>query len=87
MSNRMIVVFPDFYAAPDGTLLYPRIGQCGCKLLDFVSGDVKNRKMHFLFESCKEHYEKCIINACGDPKNYTDYRGDLLPIVSLDILE
>ena len=93
LENKIIVLFHPFYVAPDGTLLWPSVSNCGCKLRNVIGIQQKNNKVRskhdrveVLFESCDEHYIKFMRNVNGDPTKFKEYQDEFIPIGTTDDL-
>lgn len=92
MSNRFILLLPSYCIGPDGTILWPYVMNCGCKLEKFIQqkeGATKEKHDYFqvLATACTEHYRTICVNAgSAKPEKFYDFEGDLLPTGTTDDL-
>lgn len=72
------LLLPRWLIAPDGTILFPKILDCGCKLTNELDENLtaKPAYIEIIVESCKKHEEE--LKAKSFESNFTWRKGDMI---------
>lgn len=83
MVNKLILQIPRFFIAPDGTLLWPRIMNCGCKLVE--NHLAQDDHIDVIVDACEEHYDKAYSGAAMNDDTLTKFvitDDETMPVIT-----
>lgn len=84
-NKKYILRLAPFYVAPDGTVLWPKIMNCGCKVEKVI--DRTDEQFNLLIVSCDIHYDDIMrkLNFDSDSMPHKLFKfidNESLPIVT-----